>query len=92
MSYINMKKITTFALTIAAFSFNCFAGEYKYITSQAGAGYTKGDAIASAFMKLPYGATVRGVGVNGISTYKFVKDAGYVQVRGEYTANIIYSK
>jgi hypothetical protein len=86
-----MKIITTIALS-ALFSFTSLAGEYRYTASQAGAGYTKGDAIASAFMKLPYGSNIKGVGVNGISTYKFVKGAGYVQVRGSYTANIIYSK
>jgi len=68
------------------------AGDYRFTTSQAGSGYTRGDALASAFMKLPYGSKVKGVNVNGISTYKFVKGAGYVQVRGGHTANIIYSR
>jgi hypothetical protein len=86
-----MKTLTAITLS-ALFSFNSIAGDYKYTTSQSGSGYSKGDAIASALMKLPYNSNIKKVNVNGIATYKFVKGAGYVQVRGSHTANIIYTK
>jgi hypothetical protein len=87
-----MKTLITTISLLTTLSLSSIAGEYRYKAVQTGSGYTKGDAIASAFMKLPYGSNIKNVGVNGISTYKFVKGAGYVQVRGSYTANIIYSR
>lgn len=84
-------KLLAAALFVATAA-SSIAGDSRFVTSQAGSGYSKGDAIASAFMKLPYGSKVKGINVNGISTYKFVKGAGYVQIRGGHTANIIYSR
>jgi len=71
---------------------NVFAGDYKYISSSSGAGYTKGDAVVSALTRVPYGAKLEKVNCSGSSTYKFVKGAGYVQVQGSHVANVIYSK
>lgn len=87
-----MKTLITTIAVLTSLSLSSIAGEYTYRSVQKGSGYTKGDAIASAFMKMPYGSNIKNVGVSGISTYKFVKGAGYVQVRGNYTAHIIYSR
>ena len=87
-----MKTLIATISLITTLSLSSIAGDYKYTTSQSGSGYSKGDAIASALMKLPYNSNIKKVNVNGIATYKFVKGAGYVQVRGSHTANIIYTK
>jgi len=71
---------------------NVFAGDYKYTSSTAGSGHTRGDAVVSALTRIPYGAKVERVDCSGSSTYKFVKGAGYIQVQGSHVANVIYSK
>ena len=55
---------------------NIFAGDYKYTSSSSGAGYTKGDAVVSALIRVPYGAKLEKVNCSGSSTYKFVKVRG----------------
>jgi hypothetical protein len=71
---------------------NVFAGDYKCVQNSYGSGYNKGDAVASALLRLPYGAKIEKVDFNGYSIHQCVKDAGYVQTYGSYRATVIYSK
>jgi len=71
---------------------NVFAGDYKYVQNSYGSGYNKGDALASAISRLPYGAKIEKVNFNGSSTHRCVSGIGYVQTQGSYTATVIYSK
>jgi len=67
------------------------AGDYKYGSRQYASGYSKGDALASAIHRLPYGAKIEKVSFNGYSTRQFVPGVGYVQTQGNYKCRIDYS-
>jgi hypothetical protein len=71
---------------------NVFAGDYKYVQNSYGSGYNKGDALASALLRLPYGARIQKINFNGSSTHRCVSGIGYIQTRGSYRATVIYSK
>jgi hypothetical protein len=89
-----MKTLTTVILTtlIICNINNVFAGDYKHVRNSYGSGYSKGDAVASALLRLPYGAKIEKVDFNGSSIYQCVKGAGYVQTYGSYKATVTYSK
>lgn len=67
------------------------AGDYKCGSRQYASGYSKGDALASAMHRLPYGAKIEKVSFNGYSTREFVPGVGYVQTQGNYKCRIDYS-
>ena len=89
-----MKTLTTVILTTVMLCNinNVFAGDYKSVQNSYGSGYNKGDAVASALLRLPYGAKIEKVDFNGSSIHQCVKGAGYVQTYGSHKAKIIYSK
>ena len=89
-----MKTLTTVILTTVMLCNinNVFAGDYKSVQNSYGSGYNKGDAVASALLRLPYGAKIEKVDFNGYSIHQCVKGAGYVQTYGSHKAKIIYSK
>jgi hypothetical protein len=68
------------------------AGEYSYRSSQSASASTKGDALALAIQRLPYGAKIEKVGFNGSSTRQFVKGEGYIQTSGSYNCRVEYSR
>lgn len=89
-----MKKIitTTILTTVLFYCGSAFSRDYSYISTQSGKGYTKGDALASALIQLPYGASVKAVNMNGYSVRQFVPGAGYVQTYGSYKCKVTYAK
>ena len=89
-----MKTLTTVILTTVMLCNinNVFAGDYKHVRNSYGSGFDKGNALASAISRLPYGAKIEKVNFNGYSTTRYVCGVGYVQTQGKYTATVIYSK
>jgi hypothetical protein len=88
-----MKKIitTTILTTVLFYCGPAFSKDYRYVTTQVGSGYTKGDALATALIQLPYGAQVKKVDFNGYSIRQCVPGAGYVQTYGSYKCKVTYS-
>jgi hypothetical protein len=78
-------------LSAAAFC-TANANDQKYFDLTKGSGYTKGDAIASALLKVPFGAKVEKINVNGYAVHQCVKGAGYVQTYGSHKATVHYSR
>lgn len=87
-----MKKLITLILIATVFINVVNAQESRYYNIQSGSGYTKGDAVASALLRLPYGAKIEKVNINGYAIHQCVKGAGYVQTYGSHKATIHYSK
>jgi hypothetical protein len=85
-----MKTITA-ALLIFGSSVLSQANDQRYFYKQTGNGYTKGDAVASALLKLPFGAKIEKVNINGHAIHQHVKGIGYIQTYGSHKATVHYS-
>jgi hypothetical protein len=79
------------AVLFSVFAFAAQAQDNRYFNNQYGSGSSKGDALASAMMRLPFGAKIEKVNLNGYSVRQHIKGVGYVQTSGNYKATIIYS-